>query len=66
MNIIQNIYIKGQHQCPGRQFPNATGHGYTKLLFNLVNDPYETANIAPEYPQVANELEQLLPPGFCN
>ena len=58
-------YVCCQHECPGRQFPNATHEGWTKLLFNLADDPYEISNIAQEYPQITMQLEQLLPTGFC-
>mmetsp|Transcript_72703 Transcript_72703/g.116016 ORF Transcript_72703/g.116016 Transcript_72703/m.116016 type:complete len:487 (-) Transcript_72703:57-1517(-) len=58
-------YICCQHQCPGRSFANSTHNGYTKLLFNLVDDPYEWNNVAHDNPHTVHDLQQLLPPGFC-
>lgn len=29
-------------------------------LYNIINDPYESENLAAEYPEVVNELEQLI------
>ena len=58
-------FICCERDCPGRSFANATAHGYTKLLFNLVEDPNELNNVAALYPGETHHLQKLLPPNFC-
>ena len=56
-----NKYIQGQ--CPGRNFKEQ--NGLTQLLFNVFDDLYEENNLADTYPDIVNNMKQLLPEGFC-
>jgi hypothetical protein len=39
---------------------------FTVLLFDVLVDPFDNANLAPVLPDVVNAMSPLLPAGWCH
>jgi len=68
--VIQDInetvtwkFICCKGQCPGRSFK--AKNGFVQLLFNIKKDLYEENDLFANHQDVADEMRELLPSGFC-
>lgn len=64
-NEITEIRSKAQITCNGQIPPNENAHDacnplVAPCLFDIVNDPCETTNVATKYPKIVNKLKAKL------
>ena len=44
--------------------PNPKG-GFTQLLYDVMNDPFDMSNLGEEYPHIMASMNELLPEEFA-